>query len=541
MGGLTQILLVLCVLALAHHPLGAYMARVYTSERDWWVERAIYRLCGVAPRQHQRWQAYAASVLMFSAVNVVGLYLLLRFQNLLPLSLGFPGVDPAVAWNTACSFVTNTNWQVYAGESTLGYLAQMAGLTVQNFVSAGVGLCVAIALTRALAPTGEGLGNFWVDLTRSITRLLLPVAIAGALILCAGGVTQTLASPVTAHTLAGGVEHIMTGPVASQEAIKELGTNGGGFFNANSAHPFENPTWWTNLVEIALILLIPTALPRTFGLMVGDRRQGWAILAAMATLASCSLAVTVATEVARGPLAWEGKEMRFGIIPSSFFATATTLTSTGAVDSAHSSYGGFGGAMLMMNMLLGEIAPGGVGSGLYGMLIVAILAVFIAGLMVGRTPEYLGHRIGPKEMTLVGLYTLVVPLVVLVGTGLGLALPSVHAALANPGAHGVAEVLYAFASGANNNGSAFAGLNAAEPYLVHAVAVAMLVGRFVPICLVLALAGRLVGQQTSEASAGTLPTHTPLFVGVMAAVACIVTGLTFLPALALGPLTEGLL
>lgn len=541
------------ILAITYRPLGDYMAWVYTSGRDWAVERGFYRVIGVDPKREQSWQAYLRAVLMFSLVGVLFLYLLQRTQQWLPYSLGLPPVPEGIAFNTAISFVANTNWQAYSPEVTVGYTVQFAGLAVQNFVSAATGIAVAIALVRGFASRRSGtIGNFWVDLIRGSVRILLPISVLGALVLLAGGVIQNLAGFTDVSTLAGGTQQLPGGPVASQEAIKLLGTNGGGFFNANSAHPFENPAGWTNLVQILLILLIPFALPRTLGRIVGDRRQGLAILAVMATLALISVTALTAFELAgngAGPHlaggAMEGKELRFGIVGSTVFGSASTLTSTGAVNAMHDSFTALGGMMPMLNMMLGEIAPGGVGSGLYGMLIVAIIAVFIAGLLVGRTPEYLGKKIGPREMKLASLYILVMPVLVLVGVALSFALPGVRESvvgesIANPGVHGLSEVIYAFASGANNNGSAFAGLTASTPWFTAAIGVAMLLGRFIPIALVLALAGSLAAQDTVPATAGTLQTHRPLFVGLMAGTAVLVTALVFFPILTLGPLAEGL-
>ncbi len=547
--GLAQIALTLGALALIHRPFGAYMAHIFTTDKDLGIERVIYRICGVDPRSGQRWKTYFFSVLAFSAVSVLTLYLLQRLQQWLPLSLGMGPVHADQAWNTAVSFTTNTNWQSYSGEEAMSILTQMSGLAVQNFVSAAVGIAVAIALIRGIAARSQStLGNFWVDLTRGVIRLLLPISAAAAFLLILGGAVQSLQDPVTVNTITGGTQTIMTGTTASQEAIKELGTNGGGYFNANSAHPFENPQAWTNLLEIFLILMIPTALPRTFGIMVGDKRQGWAVLGAMGVLYAISLTVTLTSELAntgsaisQAGAAMEGKEVRLDVVASSFFATSTTLTSTGAVDSFHSSYSGFGGGMLTLNMLLGEIAPGGVGAGLYGMLVVALLSVFIAGLMVGRSPEYLGKRIGPREIKLISLYILVVPVLVLCGTGLAIALPSTLDSILNPGPHGLSEVLYAYTSASNNNGSAFAGFNADTPFFNVTLGFAMLLGRFVPIGLVLALAGSLAEQNRTPETAGTLTTHRPLFVGVMVGASLIVTGLTFLPVLALGPIAEGLI
>ncbi|MEU4827643.1 potassium-transporting ATPase subunit KdpA [Actinomadura sp. NPDC023710] len=546
--GIVFIASLLLALAAVHVPLGDYMYRVYSSPRHSRVERALYKVMGVDPGSEQTWGVYARSVLAFSLVSVLVLYGLQRLQGLLPYSLGFGGVQDQIAWNTAVSFVTNTNWQAYSGESTMGYLTQMAGLAVQNFVSAAVGMSVAVALVRGFARTRTGeLGNFWVDLTRGALRILLPVAVAGAIALVAGGVVQNFVDPHTVTTVAGQGQAIPGGPVASQEAIKELGTNGGGFYNANSAHPFENPATWTNWLEIFLLLLIASALPRTFGRLVGQKRQGYAIAAVMAVLATVAVCATTAAQVvhhgtvpqAAGAAA-EGTETRFGIAGSAMFAAATTLTSTGAVDSAHDSYTSLGGGMLLVNMMLGEVAPGGAGSGLYGMLILAVIAVFVAGLMVGRTPEYLGKRISAREIKFASLYFLVTPALVLAGAGVAMAFPGPRASMLNGGPHGFSEVLYAFTSAANNNGSAFAGLSAATWFYDVALGLAMLLGRFLPIVLVLALAGSLAHQAPVPASAGTLPTHRPLFVGLVVGVAVVLVALTFLPALALGPLAEGI-
>ncbi|MCM3695436.1 potassium-transporting ATPase subunit KdpA [Microbacterium oleivorans] len=542
------------VLAVAYRPLGDYMAWVYTSPKDARAERGLYRLIGVDAASAQTWQAYVRSVLAFSVIGVLVVYLLQRVQQWLPWSLGLTAPSEALSFNTAVSFVTNTNWQSYSPELTLGYTVQFAALAVQNFVSAAVGLAVAVALVRGLAYRRSGtIGNFWVDLTRGTVRLLLPLSLVAAIVLLAGGVVQNLAGFSDVTTVAGAAQSIPGGPVASQEAIKLLGTNGGGFFNANSAHPFENPTGWTNLFEIVLMLVIPFSLPRTFGTMLGDKRQGYAILGAMGVLFLVSTLALTAFELAgRGTApelagaALEGKEVRFGIVGSTIFGSTSTLTSTGAVDAMHDSFTALGGMMPMLNMMLGELAPGGVGSGLYGMLVMAVLAVFIAGLLVGRTPEYLGKKIGPREIKLASIYILVTPILVLVGTALSFAIPAVRedvttTSIWNPGIHGFSEVLYAFTSAANNNGSAFAGLTANTPWLNTALGVAMLLGRFLPIVLVLALAGSFAAQDKVPATAGTLPTHRPLFVGLLVGVIVIVTALTYFPVLALGPLAEGLI
>ncbi|MFS0792521.1 potassium-transporting ATPase subunit KdpA [Microbacterium sp. 1P10AE] len=549
---LTSLTLIVA-LGLAYRPLGDYIARIYTGGRDFAVERGTYRLIGVDPRGAQTWQAYLRSVLLFSAAGVVFVYALMRLQALLPFSLGLESPGEALSFNTAVSFVTNTNWQSYSGETTLGYTVQFAALTVQNFVSAAVGIAIAVALVRGFAYRRSGvIGNFWVDLVRGTYRLLLPFSIVAAVVLLAGGVIQNLTGFTDATTLAGAAQSIPGGPVASQEAIKLLGTNGGGFFNVNSAHPFENPAPWTNLFEIFLMLVIPFSLPRAFGRIVGDDRQGYTILGVMAAIFVASAALLTWAELAAAGTApqlaggaMEGKEVRFGIFGSTLFGTTSTLTSTGAVNSMHDSYTALGGMMPMINMMLGEIAPGGVGSGLYGMLILAVIAVFVGGLLIGRTPEYLGKKIGPREIKLASLYILVTPTLVLAGTALSFALPGIRedvesTSIWNPGVHGLSEVLYAFTSAANNNGSAFAGLTANTPWFNTALAVAMLLGRFLPIVFVLALAGSLAAQDAVPATAGTLPTHRPQFAGLLAGVAVIVTALTYFPVLTLGPLAEGL-
>lgn len=555
MSGTTSGLLFLAVLVVAlvavHVPLGDYMYRVYASKKDGYVERGIYRLIGVNARSEQTWGAYARSVLAFSSISILFLFVLQLVQGKLPLHLHDPATQmtPGLAWNTAVSFVTNTNWQAYSGESTQGHLVQMAGLAVQNFVSAAVGMAVAIALVRGFARTRTGeLGNFWVDLVRGTLRILLPIATLGALLLVAGGAIQNFHLNDQVVTALNGARQTITGgPVASQEAIKELGTNGGGFYNANSAHPFENPTAWTNWLEIFLLLVISFSLPRTFGRMVGNTKQGYAIASVMASLYAVSVTFmmwfqlqhhgTVPTAVGS---AMEGVEQRFGVANSAVFADSTTLTSTGAVDSFHDSYTSLGGMMTMFNMQLGEVAPGGTGSGLYGMLILAVITVFVAGLMVGRTPEYLGKKITPREIKLAASYFLVTPLIVLTGTAIAMALPGERAGMLNTGPHGLSEVLYAFTSAANNNGSAFAGISVNTNWYNTALGLAMAFGRFLPIVLVLALAGSLARQGQTPESAGTLPTHRPQFVGMVAGVTLILVALTFLPMLALGPLAEGI-
>lgn len=541
------------LLGLAYRPLGDYMAATFTTRKDLKIERGFYRIIGVDSRVGQSWPVYLRSVLAFSILGVLLVYALQRAQAVLPYSLGLPAVPEGLSFNTAISFVTNTNWQSYSPEVTVGYTVQIAGLAVQNFLSAAVGLAVAITLVRGFAAHRSGtIGNFWVDATRAVLRILLPLSVVFAIILIVGGAIQNFNGFTSVSTLTGGSATIPGGPVASQEAIKLLGNNGGGFFNVNSAHPFENPTAWTNLIEIFLMLLIPFSLPRTFGRMVGDNRQGYAILGAMSAIFLVSLvALTLfelqgagtATHAAGGAL--EGKEQRFGILGSTFFATTSTLTSTGAVNSMHDSFTPLGGMMTMLNMMTGEVAPGGIGAGLYGILIIAIISVFLAGLMVGRTPEYLGKKIGSREIKLASLYILITPTLVLLGTGLSFAIPAIKdnvekVSIWNPGQHGFSEVLYAFTSAANNNGSAFAGLTANTPWLNAALGTAMFLGRFLPIVFVLALAGSLAAQDKVPATTGTLPTHRPLFVAFVVGVVVVVAALTYFPVLALGPLAEGL-
>jgi K+-transporting ATPase ATPase A chain len=541
--GILQILTVVAVLVLIHRPLGDYMARIYTSAKDLKVESLFYRVIGVGSSKDQAWRSYLRSVLIFSIVGLLFVYALQRAQAVLPYSLGFPAIPEGLSFNTAASFVSNTNWQSYSPDVTMGYTVQLTGLVVQNFVSAAVGIAVAITLIRGLAMRKSGtIGNFWVDLSRGVTRLLLPLSVLTAIVLVIGGVIQNFNGFVDVTTITGGTQSIPGGPTASQEAIKMLGTNGGGFFNANSAHPFENPAAWTNAFQVLLMLAIPFALPRTFGVMVGDKRQGNAIAAVMATLFAVSLTAMTLFESA-GTM--EGKEDRFGIWGSTLFATTSTITSTGAVNSMHDSFTSLGGMMAMLNMMLGEIAPGGTGSGLYGILVLAIITVFIAGLLVGRTPEYLGKKIGPKEIKLASLYILITPTLVLAGTALSFVIPSVREdvlgiSIWNPGLHGLSEVLYAFTSAANNNGSAFAGLTANTPWFNTALGVAMLLGRFLPMVFVLALAGSFAAQDKIPATAGTLPTHRPQFIGLLLGVSVIVTALTYFPVLALAPLAEGL-
>ncbi|GAB3138312.1 potassium-transporting ATPase subunit KdpA [Micromonospora sonneratiae] len=534
-------------LVAVYRPLGDYMFRVVSGTTHSRVERGIYRAIGVDSGAEQSWGRYARSVLAFSALSLLFLYALLRLQDKLWLSLGFDPVTDHVAWNTAVSFVANTNWQAYSGESTMGHLAQMAGLAVQNFVSAAVGIAVAVALVRGFARSRtEQLGNFWVDLTRITLRILLPISVLGAIALMIGGAVQNLSGGTDVTTLTGGTQTITGGPVASQEVIKLLGTNGGGFYNVNSAHPFENPTTWTNWLQMFLILVIPFCMPRVFGRMVGQNRQGYAIVAVMAILAVASVALTNAFELTGSGTvpqaigaALEGKESRFGVSNSATYAAVTTLTSTGAVNSFHDSYTALGGMMPLINMMLGEVAPGGVGAGLYGLLILAVITVFVAGLMVGRTPEYLGKKIGAREIKLASMYFLITPTLVLAGTAAAFATGNNSTAL-NVGPHGLSEVLYAFTSASNNNGSAFGGITVNTPWWDTALGLCMLLGRFLPIIFVLALAGSLARQKPVPASDGTLPTHRPLFVGMVVGVTVVLVALTFLPALALGPLAEGL-
>lgn len=533
--------------AVSYRFFGDFLFRVVSSKRHTAAERLVYRLVGVDAAAEQTAGVYTRSILAFSAVSILVLYALQRLQGHLWLAAGLPGVESHVAWNTAVSFVTNTNWQAYSGESTMTHLTQMAGLAVQNFLSAAVGIAVAVAVIRGLARSGTNLlGNFWVDLTRLVLRVLLPLAVLGTIVFVAAGMVQNLSAGTEITTLTGGTQMIPGGPVASQEVIKELGTNGGGFYNVNSAHPFENPTTWTNWLEIFLLGLIPFSLPRVFGRMVGDKRQGLAIVAAMGMIAVVSVGLLNVIELAHpgtvpGAVgaSMEGREVRFGTGNSATFAAMTTLTSTGSVDSLHDSYSGLGGGVLMFNMMLGEIAPGGVGSGLYGMLVLAILTVFVAGLMVGRTPEYLGKKVSAGEIKLASLYFLITPFLVLVGTAVAMASADQRASMLNTGTHGFSEVLYAFTSASNNNGSAFAGITVNTPWYDVVLGVCMLLGRFLPIVFVLALAGRLAQQTPAPASAGTMPTHTPLFVGMLIGVTVVLVALTFLPALALGPLAEG--
>ncbi|BBG00648.1 MULTISPECIES: potassium-transporting ATPase subunit KdpA [Pseudonocardia] len=555
MAGVAQVAVLLALLAASWKPLGDRMARVYTDTRHGRAERVIYRLCRVDPGSGQRWTTYAAGVLGLSLVSVLLLYLFQRLQPVLPLGFG-RGTDgsatvaPAMAFNTAVSFTTNTNWQSYVPEQVLGHTVAMLGLTVQNVLSAAVGMAVAIALVRGFTATGgDGrIGNVWVDVTRGTVRILLPLAAVAAVVLVATGVVQSLRSGIEVTGPDGSVHTVPLAPAASQEEVKLLGTNGGGIFNANSAHPFENPTPLSDLIEIYLMLVIPVALTRTFGVLVGRVREGVVLLAVATGLWLLFLGAAWFAELhPNGPAALaaggalEGKETRFGIAGSVLFAVSTTGTSTGAVNAMHDSMTGAGGGIVLLNMLLGEVAPGGVGAGLYGILVMAVVAVFIAGQMVGRTPEYLGKKLGRREITCAAVSVLVMPALVLIGTGLTVALPAVTAgAPGDAGPHGFTELLYAWASAANNNGSAFAGLTATGDFMQAGLGVAMLLGRFLPILAVLCLAGSLAVRQRVPAGAGTLPTDGPLFCGLLGGTVLLVSALTFLPALALGPIAEAL-
>jgi K+-transporting ATPase ATPase A chain len=523
------------------------------------VERFIYRLCGVDPSREQRWTGYGTSLLAFSVVSVLFLYALLRLQHLLPFNpTDAPAVPSPLAFNTAVSFVTNTNWQNYGGELAMSHLTQMAGLAVQNFVSPVVGLCVAMVLVRSLARRRVSVvGNFWVDLVRSTTRIFLPLAVIVAIVLMSQGVIQNLGGFHHVTTLAGGSQEIPGGPVASQEAIKQLGQNGGGFFNANSMHPFENPNGFTNFLQIFTILLIPFSLTYAYGRMVRDQKQGWVLFAVMALLWGASAALAMGMETNGNPELTrqganqevtatqsggnlEGKETRLGPAGCGLFASASTGTSTGAVNCAHDSMTPLGGMSPMANMMLGEVSPGGTGAGLYGMLIFALLSVFIAGLMVGRTPEYLGKKIQAAEMKLVVLYIVMVPAAVLCFAAVSVVMGTSKASILNPGPHGLSEVIYAFVSAGNNNGSAFGGLTGNTDWYNTTLGLSMLIGRFFLIVPALAIAGSLVRKQKAPATAGTFPTATPLFAGLLTGVVLIVVGLTYFPILSLGPIVEQL-
>ncbi len=558
--GWLQILFVAALVLATMVPLGRHMARVYAGERTVLspvvgpLERALLALAGAGARRPQTWLGYTTAMLVFNAAGFALLYALLRLQGVLPLNpRGFDGVEPFLAFNTAISFVTNTNWQAYGGETTLSHFTQMAGLTVQNFLSAATGLALAAVMIRAFALSGtDRVGNFWVDLTRVTLHVLLPLSVGLALVFVACGLPQTLLGSVDATTLEGAKQTIALGPVGSQEAIKLLGTNGGGFFNANAAHPFENPTPITDAVEIWALLAISFALTHTFGRMVGDARQGWALAAVMAIVLGGCLLVAQGIEAGGNPLLtalgvdpslgnMEGKEVRFGPAASALYAVATTGTSTGSVNSMHESFMPLGGLMPLLLIKLGEVAPGGVGSGLFGMLVIAILTVFVAGLMVGRTPEYLGKKIEAREMKLAMLAQLILPATILGFTAVAAMMPAALASLANAGPHGLTELLYAYASATGNNGSAFAGLAADTPWFDVTLGIAMFLGRFGYVVPVMAIAGSLIGKTRAAASAGTFPTHGPLFVGLVTAVILILGGLQFFPAFALGPIVEHLL
>ncbi len=551
--GWIQILLFSAIVVALVKPLGTWLTRALDGTLPGMkpVERPLYRLAGVDPREDQSWLGYALALLAFNLAGVLLLYLLQRLQGWLPLNPdGMGAVPPELAFNTAVSFVTNTNWQNYGGETTMSHLTQMAGLTVQNFVSAATGIAVAVAVIRGFARvSARKVGNFWVDLTRITLFVLLPIAFVLALALVFLGMPQTLAGGVEATTLEGARQTIATGPVASQVAIKMLGTNGGGFFNANAAHPLENPTAVANLIQMVAIFALGAALTNVFGRMVGDERQGWAILAAMGVLFVAGVAVTYWAEAAGNPLIhalgvdganMEGKEVRFGAAMSALFAVVTTAASCGAVNAMHDSFMPLGGLIPLLNMQLGEIIVGGVGAGLYGMLIFVLIAIFIAGLMVGRTPEYVGKKIEAREVKLAMLAILSLPLAMLGFTAIAVVLPSAVASIANPGPHGFSEVLYAYTSAAANNGSAFGGLTGNTPWYNLTLGIAMLTGRFLVIVPALAIAGSLAAKKTVPASAGSFSTHGGLFAGLLVGVILIVGGLTYFPALALGPVVEHL-
>ncbi|MGI4954463.1 MAG: potassium-transporting ATPase subunit KdpA [Janthinobacterium lividum] len=551
--GWAQIALLLTLVFVAAVPLGIYMAGVLQGRVAFLgpVERSFYAVAGVDPARGMSWRAYTVALILLQAVHFALLYLMLRYQDLLPLNpQGMAGLSPRLAFNTAVSFVTNTNWQAYSGETTLSYGSQMWGLTVHNFLSAATGIAAAAMVARAFVAGGvKELGNFWVDLTRVTLYVLLPAAVLVTVILMVSGVPQTLAGYVDAATLEGGKQTIALGPVAFQEAIKLLGTNGGGFFNANSAHPFENPTAFTGLIETASELIIPFALTVAFGAIVKDRRQGYALFWAMGILMVAFVLCCYAAEGSGNPLLtaagidpamgnMEGKEVRFGTALSSLFAVTTTGTSTGAVIAMHDSFTPLGGMVPLFLMQLGEVVPGGVGSGLYGIIVFALLAVFVAGLMVGRTPEYLGKKVQAREIKLAMLAVLILPMCILGGTAIALVLESGTSSLANAGPHGLSEMLYAFTSAAANNGSAFAGLSADTNLLDYGLGACMLLGRFAYLVPVLAIAGSLAAKPKLPDSPGTFPTHGPLFIGLLIGVILILGGLQFLPALALGPLAE---
>lgn len=555
--GWIQIAITFALVLLSVKPLGAFMANVFDGKRTFLssivgpIERSFYRLAGVDPAREQTWRSYTVAMLVFNAAGFAFLYALMRLQDVLPLNpQEFSAVTPDLAFNTAASFVTNTNWQSYGGETTMSHLVQMAGLTVQNFMSAATGIALALVFVRALGRSGSStVGNFWTDLTRATLYVLLPFSIVIAFAYIATGLPQTLLASIDATTLEGVKQTISLGPVATQEAIKQFGTNGGGFFNVNAAHPFENPTAISNIISIWAMLTLSAALPYTFGRMVGDTRQGWALLAAILTILITGVVVAYWAEAAGNPLLtalgvdpsagnMEGKEVRFGTAMSALYAVITTGLSAGAVNSMHDSFMPLGGLVPLVMIQLGEVLPGGTGSGLYGLLVFAVVAVFIAGLMVGRTPEYLGKKIEAREMKLAMLALLILPLSILGFSAVASVLPTALAGLANAGPHGLSEILYAYSSATGNNGSAFAGLSANTPWYNVTLGLAMLLGRFAYVVPVMAIAGSLVGKIRTPASEGTFPTHTALFVALLVGTILIVTGLEFFPALALGPIVE---
>ncbi|MGV1867259.1 MULTISPECIES: potassium-transporting ATPase subunit KdpA [unclassified Rhizobium] len=558
LNGWLQILLFCGIVIVLVKPLGGYMTRVFAGERTYLsivlgpVERGLYRLAGTSEREEQHWTSYAFSLLMFNLLGVAVLYALQRLQAVLPYNpAGMAAVPTDLSFNTAVSFVTNTNWQNYGGESTMSYLTQMAGFTVQNFLSAATGMAIAMGLIRGFSrASGKAIGNFWVDMTRATFYILLPICIVMTLVFVYLGVPQTLGAYVTATTLEGAQQTIAVGPVASQLAIKMLGTNGGGFFNANSAHPFENPDAISNLIQMVSIFAIGAALTNVFGRMVGNQRQGWAILATMGILFIVGVGVTYWAEAAGNPLMhafglqggnMEGKEVRFGVVLSSLFAVITTAASCGAVNAMHGSFTALGGLIPLINMQLGEVIVGGVGAGFYGIVLFVIIAIFVAGLMVGRTPEYLGKKIEAKEMKMAILAILCLPTAMLIFTAIASVLPSAVASIGTAGPHGFSEILYAYTSTAANNGSAFGGLSGNTPWYNITLGISMLMGRFLVIIPALAIAGSLVTKKRVPSSAGTFPTDGPLFVGLLVGTIVIVGGLTFFPALALGPVVEHLM
>jgi K+-transporting ATPase ATPase A chain len=557
LNGWLQILVYCGIVVLLVKPLGGYMYRVFNGDRTFLspvlgpIERGLYRISGTSEREEQHWTTYAAGIMFFSLASFLVLYFLQRLQGVLPYNpAGMTAVEPNLAFNTAVSFPTNTNWQNYGGESTMSYLVQMAGFTVQNFMSAAVGIAIAVALIRGFARASvKSIGNFWVDMTRCTLYILLPLCIVLTLVYVWLGMPQTLGPYVNATTLEGAQQTIAVGPVASQIAIKMLGTNGGGFFNANAAHPFENPDAISNFIQMVTIFALGAALTNVFGRMVGNQRQGWAILATMGVLFIAGVAVCYWAEAGGNPLVhalgidggnMEGKETRFGITLSALFAVITTAASCGAVNAMHDSFTALGGLIPMVNMQLGEVIVGGVGAGFYGILMFIVVAVFVAGLMVGRTPEYLGKKIEAKEVKMAMLAILCLPLAMLTFTAIAAVLPSAVASIANAGPHGFSEILYAYTSAAANNGSAFGGLSGNTPWYNITLGITMLMGRFLVIIPALAIAGSLVAKKTVPASAGTFPTDGPLFVGLLVGVILIVVGLTFFPALAIGPIVEHL-